>query len=150
MDLWSTPSGVWGSTMVYLQQIGWSPPWNSWKLTLLGGIRLRVMPYTHSQLIKVQKHFIHIWYGFVKHSKWGVRLNHDVTTLYIWYGLVKHSKWGLRLNHDVSTADRLVPTLKFLKIDPTRGYQAKGDAIHPFTAYQGAETLYSYMILHHG
>jgi len=59
---------------------------------------------------------------------------------------VEHSKWGLRLNHDVSTADRLVPTLKFLKIDPTRGYQAKGDAIYPFTAYQGAETLYSYMI----
>jgi len=44
---------------------------------------------------------------------------------------VEHSKWGLRLNHGVSTADRLVPTLKFLKIDPTRGYQAKGDAIYP-------------------
>ena len=30
---------------------------------------------------------------------------------------------ALNLNHDVSTADRLVPTLKFLKIDPRlRGY----------------------------
>ena len=34
------------------------------------------------------------------------------------YRFVKHSKWGLRLNHDVTTLDRLVPTLKVLKIDP--------------------------------
>ena len=26
-------------------------------------------------------------------------------------------------------------------------YQAKGHAIYPFTAYQGAETLYIYIIL---
>ncbi len=26
------------------------------------------------------------------------------------------------------------------------GYQAKGDAIYPFSAYQGAETLYIYII----
>ena len=26
------------------------------------------------------------------------------------------------------------------------GYQAKGGAMYPFTAYQGAETLYIYMI----
>ncbi len=128
-----------------------------------GGIRLRlrVVPYTHSQLISVLKHFIYKCYdGFVKHSKWGLRLNHDVNTsdrsaptptflckltqvdsggyqaeagaiypftayqgaetLYIYtcYGFVKHSKWGLRLNHDVTTSDRLVPTPKFLYIDP--------------------------------
>ena len=41
---------------------------------LRGGIRLRVVPYTHSQLINVQKQFIYISYGFVKHSKWGLRL----------------------------------------------------------------------------
>ena len=45
-----------------------------------GGIRLSVVPYTHSQLVKVQKHFIFIWFGFVKHSKWGLRLISDVTT----------------------------------------------------------------------
>jgi hypothetical protein len=61
---------------------------------------------------------------------------------------VKHSKWGLGLNHDVTTSDRSVPTPTFLKIDPKlRGYQAKGGAIYPFTAYQGAETLYIYIIL---
>ena len=70
----------------------------------------------------------------MKHSKWGLRLNHDVTTvpcthsqlinmqkhfIYMYYGFVKHSKWGLRLNHDVTTSDRSVPTPKeFLKIDP--------------------------------
>ena len=57
------------------------------------GIRLRVVPCTHSQLINVQKHFIYIQYGFVKHSK-----------------------WGLRLISDVTTSDRSVPTSKFLKI----------------------------------
>jgi len=31
---------------------------------------------------------------------------------------MKHSKWGLRLNHDVTSSDRSVPTPKFLKIDP--------------------------------
>ena len=31
---------------------------------------------------------------------------------------MKHSKWGLRLNHDVTTLDRSVPTPKILKIDP--------------------------------
>ena len=61
-----------------------------------GGIRLRVVPYTHSQLVKVQKHFIFILFGFVKHSK-----------------------WGLRLISDVTTSDRLVPTPKFLNIDPS-------------------------------
>ena len=62
---------------------------------------------------------------------------------------MKHSKWGLRLIRDVTTSDRLVPTPKFLKIDPSRlsgGYQAKGGAIYLFTAYQGAETLYIYII----
>ena len=62
---------------------------------LRGGIRLRVVPYTHSQLINAQKRFIYMYYGFVKHSK-----------------------WGLRLNHDVTTSDRSVPTPNFLKIDP--------------------------------
>ena len=33
---------------------------------------------------------------------------------------MKHSKWGLRLNHDVTTPDRSAPTLKFLKIDSSR------------------------------
>jgi hypothetical protein len=66
----------------------------------------------------------------------------------MYYGFVKHSKWGLRLNHDVTTSDRSVPTPKFLKIDPKLrgGYQAKGGAIYPFTAYQCAETIYIYMI----
>jgi hypothetical protein len=52
------------------------------------------MPYTHSQLIKVQKHFTYIIYGFVKHSKWGFRFINDVTT-----------------------SDRSVPTPTFLKIE---------------------------------
>jgi hypothetical protein len=126
MDLWSHASGVWGSTMMYPHQIGRPPPQNSWTLTprLSWGIRLRVVPYTHSHLDKVQKHFIYIWHGFVKPCK-----------------------WGLRLNHDVPTSDRSVPTPKFLKIYHTQwGYRAKGGAIYPFTAYQGAETLYIYMI----
>jgi hypothetical protein len=62
---------------------------------------------------------------------------------------VKHSKWGLRLINDVTTSDRSVPTpqvvtkkLPYIHL----GYQAKGDAIYPFTAYQGAETLYIYII----
>jgi hypothetical protein len=64
---------------------------------------------------------------------------------------MKRSKWGLRLNHDVTTSDRSVPTPEFLKIDPRLrlkggGYQAKGGAIYPFTAYQCAETLYIYII----
>jgi hypothetical protein len=54
------------------------------------------MPYTHSQLIKVQKHFIYIYYGFPKFSK-----------------------RGLRHINDVTTSDRLVPTTTFLKIDPS-------------------------------
>jgi hypothetical protein len=67
----------------------------------------------------------------------------------IW--ILKHSKWGLRLIHDVTTSDKSAPTPKFLTIDPSRlrahgGYQAKGGAIYPFTAYQGAETLDTYMI----
>ena len=31
---------------------------------------------------------------------------------------MKHSKWGLRLNHDVTTSDRSVPNPTFLKIYP--------------------------------
>ncbi len=31
---------------------------------------------------------------------------------------MKLSKWGLRLNYDVTTSDRSAPTPKFLKIDP--------------------------------
>ncbi len=81
-----------------------------------GGIRLRVVPYTHSQLIKVKKHFIYICYGFVKHSK-----------------------WDLRLNHDVTTPDRSAPTPNFLKIDSSR--LRGGISICPSTAYQGAKTL---------
>jgi len=54
-----------------------------------------------------------MYYGFVKHSKWGLRLNHDVTT-----SDRSHSKLGLRLIYDVTTSDRSVPTPKFLKIDP--------------------------------
>ncbi len=51
-----------------------------------------------------------------------------------------------------NTSDRPVPTPTPLKIDPRLrggGYQAKGDAICPFTAYQGAGTgtLHIYMIL---
>ncbi len=62
---------------------------------------------------------------------------------------MKHSKLGLRLNHDVTTSDRSAPTPKFLTLDPSTqwGYQAKGGAIYPFTAYQGAETLYIDMTL---
>jgi len=85
-----------------------------------------VVPYyTHSQLINVQKHFTYVFYAFVKHSK-----------------------WGLRLISDATTSDRSVPSSKFLKIDPwlRGGYQAKGGAIYPFTACQGAGTLYIYMI----
>ena len=63
---------------------------------------------------------------------------------------MKHSKWGLRLNHDVTTSDRSAPTLKFFKIDPRLsgqwGYQAKGGAIYPFTAYQCEETIYIYVL----
>ncbi len=33
---------------------------------------------------------------------------------------MKHSKWGLRLIHDVTTSDRSGPTPKFLNIDPSR------------------------------
>jgi len=48
---------------------------------LRGGIRLRVVPYTHdSHLVNVQKHFTYVLYGFAKHSKWGLRLISDVTT----------------------------------------------------------------------
>ena len=82
-----------------------------------------MVPYAHSQLINVLKHFIYVLYGFVKHYKWGLRLISD---------------------SDVTTSDRSVRTPKFLKIDPwlRGGYQAKGGAICPFTAYLGAETLY--------
>ena len=61
---------------------------------------------------------------------------------------MKHSKWGLRLISDVITSDRSVRTPKFLKTEHCLrgGYQAKGGVIYPFTAYQGAETLYIYMI----
>jgi hypothetical protein len=31
-----------------------------WPLAKGGGIRLKVVPYTHSQLIKVQKNFVYI------------------------------------------------------------------------------------------
>ncbi len=31
---------------------------------------------------------------------------------------MKHSKWGLGLNHDVTTLDRRVPNPTFLTIDP--------------------------------
>ncbi len=59
---------------------------------------------------------------------------------------MKQSRLGLRLISDVTTSDRLVPTPtpNFLKIDPRLrgGYQAKGGAIYPFTAYHCAETLY--------
>ena len=92
---------------------------------LRGVIRLRVVPYyTHSQVINVQKHFTYVLYGFVKHSK-----------------------WGLRLISDVTTSDRSVRTPKFLKIDPwlRGGYQAKGGTIYPFTADQCSETLYIYI-----
>jgi hypothetical protein len=52
----------------------------------------------------------------VKHSKWGLGLNPDVTTsdrtvptpTFLKYEYVKHSKWGLGLNHDVTVSDRLV------------------------------------------
>ena len=61
---------------------------------------------------------------------------------------MKHSKWGLRLNHDVTTSDRLLLTLKFLKFDPGGGIRlrAKGGAIYLFTGCLGAKTLYIYMI----
>ncbi len=60
---------------------------------------------------------------------------------------MKHSKWGLRLNHDVTTSDRSVRTPKFLILTlNSDDYQAKGGAIYPFTAYQGADTLYIYII----
>ena len=55
---------------------------------------------------------------------------------------------GFGVHHDVTTSDRSVPnptlTLKppYIQV----GYQAKGGAIYPFTAYQGAETLYIYII----
>ena len=40
---------------------------------------------------------------------------------------MKHSKWGLGLNHDVTTSDRSVPTPTFLKIDPKlRGVSGQG------------------------
>ena len=62
---------------------------------------------------------------------------------------MKHSKWGLGLNHDVTTSDRSIPTPTFLKLPlDSGGYQAKGGAIYPFTAYQGAETLYIYIYIY--
>ncbi len=63
-----------------ITQVGPYP--NSWKKIprLRVGIRLSLVPYTHSLLIKMLEHFICIWYWFVKHSKRGWRLNHDVTT----------------------------------------------------------------------
>ena len=62
---------------------------------------------------------------------------------------MKHSKWGLGLNHDVTLSDRSVPTPQVTLKPPfiQVGCQAKGGAIYPFTAYQGAETLYIYIIL---
>jgi hypothetical protein len=32
--------------------------------------------------------------------------------IYVFYGFVKHSKWGLRLISDVATSDRPVPTIQ--------------------------------------
>jgi hypothetical protein len=54
----------------------------------------------------------------------------------------------LRLNHDdVTTSDRLAQSIIPENLPSTQGgYQAKGGAIYPFPAYQGAETLYIYMI----
>ena len=61
---------------------------------------------------------------------------------------MKHFRWGFRLNYDVTMSDTLVPTPKFLKLTlDLGGYQANGGAIYPFTAYQGAETLYINIIL---
>ncbi len=82
--------------------------------------------YTHSQLIKVQKHFIYLLYGFVKHSE-----------------------WSLRLNHDVITSDRSVPTPKFLKIYARlSGFQAKAGAIYthsqPFKVQKHFIYIYIY------
>jgi hypothetical protein len=37
IDLWSSPSGVWGTSMMQPHQIGWSLPRYSWKLTLGSG-----------------------------------------------------------------------------------------------------------------
>jgi hypothetical protein len=42
----------------------------------------------------------------------------EILYIYMIYGFVKHSKWGLRLNHGVTTSDRLDPTPSFLKNDP--------------------------------
>jgi hypothetical protein len=62
------------------------------------------------------------------HSKWGLWLNHDVTTLdrtvptptFLKYEFVMHYKWGLGLNHDVTVtiSDRSVRNPTFLNIDP--------------------------------
>ncbi len=78
------------------------------------------------------------------------RLSRCKNTSYIRYGFKKHSKWGLRLIHDVTISDRLVPTTptpRFVKIDTKLrgGDQAKGSTIYPSTAYQGAETHYEFV-----
>jgi hypothetical protein len=89
----------------------------------------------------------------------GIRLRAKGGAIYLFTGclgaktLYIHDTWicealqvgfeALNLNHDVSTADRLVPTLKFLKIDPTRlrGGVRLRSWCHIPIAYQGAETL---------
>jgi hypothetical protein len=48
----------------------------------------------------------------------------------------------LGLIDDVTTSERPVSTPSYIQVR----YQAKGGAIYPFTAYQGAEILYIYML----
>jgi hypothetical protein len=62
---------------------------------------------------------------------------------------VKHSKWGLRLNHDVTTSDKSAPTPKFLKIDPTRLLRLRGSIrlvkLVPYTHSQLIKEVLKYL-----
>jgi hypothetical protein len=83
-------------------------------------ITVRVAPYTHTQHIKVPKHFVYIQYGCGIQSEAIRSLNHDITTSH-----------GLR-----ST-----PKTRKIHPPPAEGYSGKGGPICPYTAYQGAKTL---------
>ena len=58
-----------------------------------------------------------------------------------------HSKQVWSLNLDITTSLRLRLATIFLNstLQPAQAQQCKGGPICPFTAYQGAETLYKHM-----
>ena len=95
-----------------------SPP------TLHRCIGIRMLPYAHPQHIKVIKHFTYmIW---MWDAEWG--------------GL-QPQPWLYGI-----TRATLVPNFPKISPPPAQMYRHKGAPIRPSTAYQGAQTLYIYMI----